>query len=663
MSFPSDFLDELRARLSLSGVVGRRVKLIRRGREFTGLCPFHNEKTPSFTVSDDKAFFHCFGCGEHGDIISFVQKTEGLSFLESVERLASEAGLSMPQQTPEAAAREKKRAGLIDVMSAAARWYQGRLRAKDGQEARHYLTSRGLSADTVEAFGLGYAPNQRGALTQALKAEGIGINQLLEGGLIKQPEEGGATRDFFFDRIIFPIKDRRGRIIAFGGRALGDSPAKYINSPDTPLFQKGRVLFNLDGARLAAQNKREILVTEGYMDVIALSQAGFPGAVAPLGTAVTEAQIEELWRLAAEPIMCLDGDRAGRQAAFRAADRALGLLRPGCSLQFTWLPQGEDPDSLIQGQGAGAMRALLEQARPLVDILWEKEVTGRPADTPERRAALRKALRQSVQSIPDPELKADYQREMMRRFGERFDRSGGSSQGSGQFKPHRPGQRPAWRGTDRGIDRGVGRGDLSPSAFSKAPYQAAAARLRRRQEQVLLAGLVNHPGLLVQMAEDLATVLFGSTDLDRLAAGMLNFAADQADKPSDTSNPMRNPQHLVDQKFDRDLDRETLRCHLSDQGFESTLQGLTNADVYTHGEFARPGASMEAARLGLLHLLSVMRERGEAAEARSERLEFESDMTEANLARMQAKQKISQESQTHRQDMDRYEAVKQSEPN
>ncbi|MFQ5467471.1 MAG: DNA primase [Kiloniellaceae bacterium] len=300
MSLGPEFLDELRARVPLADLVGRRVKLTRRGREHVGLCPFHNEKTPSFTVSEDKGFFHCFGCGAHGDGVGFVMRTEGLSFPEAVERLAGEAGLAVPTppRGPRAAAR--RRASREETVEAAAKWFEAQLSAPGGAAVRAYLETRGVDGETAAAFRLGHAPDRRGALRAALNAQGIGDDRLIEAGLIKAPEGGGAARDYFFNRLIFPITDRRGRVIAFGGRALGDSPAKYLNSPDTPLFHKGRVLYNLARARQGVADGGELIVAEGYMDVIALTQAGFPAAVAPLGTALTPEQIAEAERRAQE---------------------------------------------------------------------------------------------------------------------------------------------------------------------------------------------------------------------------------------------------------------------------------------------------------------------------------------------------------------------------
>ena len=319
MAFPPGFLDDLRSRTSMAEVIGRRVKLTRRGREHVGLCPFHNEKTPSFTVSEDKGFYHCVGCGAHGDAISFVMNTEGLEFPEAVERLATAAGLAVPRESVESRESRDRREQLLAAVEAATEWYEAQLAAVGGAEARCYLERRGLSPATVRAFRLGYAPPERGALRRALSARGFGDSLLAEAGLIKLPEaaEQGESpeaepRDYLFNRVVFPITDTRERVIAFGGRTLGESRAKYLNSPDGPLFHKGHLLYNLPKARTAARSSGELLLVEGYMDVIALAEAGFPAAVAPLGTALTEEQIGLAWRFAAEPVLCLDGDEIGR---------------------------------------------------------------------------------------------------------------------------------------------------------------------------------------------------------------------------------------------------------------------------------------------------------------------------------------------------------------
>lgn len=381
MAFPPQFLDELRARLPVSEVVGRKVRLVRKGREHSGLCPFHNEKTPSFTVNDEKAFYHCFGCGQHGDVITFVMETEGLSFPEAVERLASQAGLQVPQSSPEERERAKVRNTLYDVVEQVCAWYEDNLRQTGGREALDYLRGRGFTEETIRTFRLGYSPDGRGRLLQAMEAKGIRKDQLVEAGLIKLPEGGGDPRDYFFNRVMFPISDGRGRVIAFGGRILGDGQPKYLNSPETPLFHKGRNLYNFAMAREASRDLGTVIVAEGYTDVIALAQAGLPNAVAPLGTAVTEEQIGLLWRVADEPVLCFDGDTAGERAALRAAERALPLLKPGKTLRFMGLPAGEDPDSLVQSRGADGFRHIMGSARQLADVIWQTKSSASPHDT------------------------------------------------------------------------------------------------------------------------------------------------------------------------------------------------------------------------------------------------------------------------------------------
>jgi len=641
MAFPPEFLDELRNRITTSEVVGKRVKLVKKGREFSGLCPFHNEKTPSFTVNDDKGFYHCFGCGAHGSAIDFVMNTEGLSFPETVERLAGLAGMEVPQERPEDRERAQKRAGLIDVLEAACAWFEEQLRSEAGKEARDYLERRGLAPQTVKAFRLGFAPRQRGVLAKALRARGITIDQLLEAGLVKRGEEGpDDLRDYFFHRVIFPITDRRGRVIAFGGRTLGESKAKYLNSPDTPLFHKGRVLYNLARARKAAHDTGELLVTEGYMDVIALAEGGFPAAVAPLGTALTEEQIGELWRLTAEPTLCFDGDAAGQRAAFRAAQRALPLLKPGKSLLFALLPPGEDPDSLLRGQGPQAVRSLLEQAQPLADVIWRQATEGRPADTPERRAAIRAELRDLTRTIRDPELREDYRQEMERRFEVVFGYAGQNQGrgGGGQAGPGRAGGRSG---------RFAGRGGRGGRRWGAPldPLEALPIRRRRpddllrpeRTEQLLLATLINHNSLLIEFVEDLVGIDFVSPDLNDLRQALIDCMARNAE-----------------------LDTEGVKCHLSKQGFSGLLAALLAPEVYVHGRFARPDASAEVARQSVLHILGVLRDRQSGMQRAEEARALAAEMTAEQLKRVQARQKLQLEEEGHKVDLDRFEAMLQT---
>ena len=404
MAFPPAFLEELRARLPLSEVVGKRLRLVRAGREFQAPCPFHNEKTPSFTVNDAKGFFHCFGCGAHGDVIGFTMRHDHLTFPEAVETLAAQAGLPVPRTAPEERQRYERQKSLHEVVEAAARWFEAQLRQPAGAAALAYLRRRGLDDAALATFRLGYAPPDGGGLRTALEREGFAVKDMLEAGLVKQPADGGrAPFGFFRHRVMFPVADRRGRIVAFGGRLIDGEGPKYINTGETPLFHKGQLLYGLSRARQAAAEGQPVIVVEGYMDVIALVRAGYAGAVAPLGTAMTETQIETAWKLYPGrerfPVLCFDGDNAGKRAAFRAVERVLPLLRPDQSVRVAFLPTGEDPDSLIRAKGAAAFEAVLAAARSLVDVLWEMETEGRAFETPEAKAGLEAALNARVDAI------------------------------------------------------------------------------------------------------------------------------------------------------------------------------------------------------------------------------------------------------------------------
>ena len=520
MAFPPGFLDELRARVSLSDIVGRKVALKRRsGAEYAGLCPFHNEKTPSFTVNDKKGFFHCFGCGEHGDAVGFVMKTEGLSFPESVEKLAREAGLPVPRATPFERERAERVSSLQQVVEMAARWFQKQLRLPAGRQGLDYLRGRGLDDETIDDFRLGFAPDSRDGLLAALKREGVPVDKIVEAGLAVQPDDGNREPyDRFRGRVTFTINDRRGRAIAFGGRVMGAGEPKYLNSPETPLFHKGANLYCLDRARVAATRDQPVIVAEGYMDVIALHGAGFTGAVAPLGTALTEGQLGELWKLADEPYLCVDGDNAGRRAAQRGADRALPLLRPGKSLRFVALPAGEDPDSLIRGRGPEAIRRVLELARPLADLVWDMETESKALDTPERRASLQSALRQRVDQIADPIVRRYYGQEMW----DRLQRS-------------REARQPAWRPGMPPPARPRGQRPSRSRGFPAEVPAAAGAEARRaaldldgtsRQVQVLLGALVERPALLHVLAEEAGRLPTDRhPELARLQRGLLDALA------------------------------------------------------------------------------------------------------------------------------------------
>jgi DNA primase len=558
MAFPPYFLEELRRRLSLANTVSRRVKLQRRGREFVGLCPFHKEKTPSFSVVEEKGFYHCFGCGAHGDVISFTMQTGNQSFPEAVETLAREAGLEVPEATPEERERAQRRTTLRGALDAAAHWFEEQLHGAAGREALAYLGKRGLDVDTVRRFRLGFAPDRRSALKQAL-GKTFPEPLLIEAGLLRKPtaesEEGGLeSYDYFRGRVIFPIADRGGRIIAFGGRTLGEGQPKYLNSPDTPLFEKGRVLYGWAQARAAAGGAGPVIVVEGYMDVIALQRAGFVGAVAPLGTALTERQIEELWRIAPEPILCFDGDAAGLRAAGRAADRALPLLKPGYTLRLATLPEGEDPDTLVLRHGVQAMREILDRARPLAEFLWTLESHAGPLDTPERRAALERRLEDRAKQIADRGVHTHYLRFFREKTFEIFR--------GPRFRPRAaPGRgRPPWQ---------------KPSPPPVEPPPQSPAALARRQEEVILAIFLNHPHLLGEGAEELAQLEFSAGDLDRLCREILHVHS-----------------------LRPDLDADALQLHLLGQGYAATVTSLLAPQVLNHASFARREAEPEVARVG-----------------------------------------------------------------
>ncbi|MFC3528230.1 DNA primase [Paracoccus mangrovi] len=414
MSLPPQFLDEIRARVPLSRVIGRKVVWdLRRSNQAKGdwwaPCPFHGEKTASFHVDDQKGFYYCFGCHAKGDALTFLREAEGMGFIEAVELLASEAGLQMPERDPRATERADRRTLLVEVMEQATRWFRLQLQSGAAADARAYLVRRGLDEAACEQFGIGFAPDQRQGLFNALRGKGVDPALIVEAGLAAKPDDGGAPFDRFRGRIIFPIRDGRGRCIAFGGRAMDpNARAKYLNSPETPLFDKGRNLYNVGPARAAVAKGKPLIVAEGYMDVIALVRAGFEGAVAPLGTAITEDQLRLMWRVSPEPVIALDGDTAGLRAAMRLIDLALPMTAPGQALRFAFLPEGQDPDDLIRAKGAGAMSAILDEARPLVDLLWRRETEGRVFDSPERRAALDKALGDAIAKIADKDTRDHY---------------------------------------------------------------------------------------------------------------------------------------------------------------------------------------------------------------------------------------------------------------
>ena len=570
MSFSNRFLDELRNRTSLVDLVGRKVNLHQRGREHTGLCPFHKEKTPSFTVNEEKGFFHCFGCGQHGDAISFVIETENLTFPEAVERLANHAGMEVPRSTPEEVQREKRRGSLLDAVAAATKWYQQRLHGPEGKIALNYFKNRGLDSETIRDFRLGYAPplrrNEPSRLAADLRKAGFEDATLLEVGLLTAPDDGRAPYDFFRNRVMFPIADQRDQVIAFGGRILNKGEPKYLNSRDTPLFDKRRTLYNYFRARQTNHDQREVIVAEGYMDVIALSRGGFPAAVAPLGTAVTDEQIEALWKLVEEPVLCFDGDNAGQRAAKRAAERALPLLKPGKSIRFAFLPEGQDPDSLISEQGPAALRTILNATQPLAEVVWDIERQASPTDTPERMAGLKSRLRQQASRIADPTVREQYRS----LFDERTTPQ--------QISPARPGRgHRLWR---RPIE-------------SRPRTNLAAAASSTLWQRILLAALINHPALIDEFGEQLIDVSLDA-NLDKLRVELHVILA---------SNP--------------DLDGQVLQRHLIGSGFADILAHVLDQKVMESCAFTHPNALLVSAREGVAQILSQFQHHRQLADHRA----------------------------------------------
>lgn len=448
MRFPESFLTELKSRVRLSDVVGRKVKLRKQGRDFVGLSPFSNEKTPSFHVHDDRGFYKCFSTQKAGDAITFLMETERLTFAEAVSRLAESVGLPLPSDDPAEQARYARRASLQDWVERACQFFEDQLRGPQGGAARAYLESRGFRKDAWDRHRLGFAPDAWRALSDHLTKQGASLDELVEAGLLVRPDEDadGAERsksrtpwDRFRNRVIFPIADPSGRIIAFGARTLDpDGKPKYLNSSDSVLFHKGRTLYRYKAAREALAGLKEgplsrgLIVTEGYVDAIALAEAGIATAVAPLGTALTEEQLDLIWRAGPEPILCFDGDRAGQGAASRALDRALPMISAGRTLYFVLLEDGADPDDVLRKDGPLKMRSLLERAKPLVDVLWERELQREPLDTPERRAALEARLDAAVATIKDAAVRKAYQREVRDRIYWRFRSGGGPQKGARQ---------------------------------------------------------------------------------------------------------------------------------------------------------------------------------------------------------------------------------------
>ena len=580
MSLSPAFLDELRARTLLSAVVSPSVKLIRAGREWKACCPFHNEKTPSFTINDEKGFYHCFGCGAHGDAIRFLTDARGLPFMDAVKELAGKAGLEVPAPDPQARERAERTSTLTDVMASCQKWFAEQLAGIEGAAAREYLSRRGIGPATVTRFGIGLATEGRNKLKAALSS--LGEDKLVETGMLIKNDEG-ETYDRFRGRIMIPIRDARGRVIAFGGRILGAGEPKYLNSPDTPLFDKGRTLYNLDLASPATRSTKRLIVVEGYMDVIALDRAGIAEVVAPNGTAVTEHQLERMWRLDPNPILCFDGDSAGQKAAIRAATRALPHLGPERTLRFVELPAGQDPDDVVNNGGHDALEALLSQPEPLVDRLWRHELQAQPLTTPEARAGLRQRLIEHSQAIGDQALARLYRDEWLRRFHDEVTPARPPFQPRQSFRTNRRGGR--W---------------VPPEPPTGAAARAIATTgIDRTMARALVLGFVNFPEALEHHCEQLASLPIGEAALARIRDRLVD-AADSGEM----------------------LDRETLATLLRASGAAADLEKArrpgTMAFSFTRSETAPDRAVRDLGTA--IDALMADGEIGAALKAATERL-------------------------------------------
>lgn len=592
MRFSNSFLDEIRDRVNISDVIGRRVSWDKKKTntpkgDYWACCPFHGEKSPSFHCEDRKGRYHCFGCGVSGDHFRFLTDLEGLSFPEAVQQIADMAGIAMPQPDPQAEKRERERTSLQDVMEMATLFFQDQLQTALGARARAYLRDRGLTGRTIETFRLGYAPDSRNALKEHLAGKGVSREQMEACGLVVH-ENVPVSYDRFRDRIMFPILSSREKVIAFGGRAMAaDAVAKYLNSNETELFHKGNVLYNFARARRASQAAGgTVIAVEGYMDVIALYQAGVENAVAPLGTALTESQLDLLWKMSPQPVLCFDGDGAGIRAANRAADLALPHIKPDRSVSFALLPDGKDPDDLVRLEGRAPFDRVLSEAKPLAAMIWSRETSSVTFDTPEKRAQLESRLRQIVAVIGDEAVRRFYQQDMRDRlngfFQPRFQSSG--SQG-GNFR--RDGGQGAGRGFQRNTSGRGGAMAAPASSISDRLTQSGLVKGHQTKpslrESVLAITIVNHPELLLEEYDEIAAIDYENRDLQRLWSTVLTFAAESA----------------------ADISRAGLIERLSQQGFEVLLktmdQQVRNARLWT----ATEQAAMEDAREGYVQALSL----------------------------------------------------------
>ena len=548
MVVPPEFIEDLRQRIPLSDIIGKRVKLVRKGRRHSGLCPFHSEKTPSFSVVDDQGFYHCFGCGAHGDAISFLRETDGLDFMEAVERLAGMAGLAVPRSAPEDPDKQRQRKAALDILEETTRFFQAALTRDDGAQAARYLQGRGLGEAALSTYRLGYAP--RSGLRTALSARGFSDDDMLAAGVVRRSDRDGALYDYFRDRVIFPIEDRQGRVIAFGARALGDAQPKYLNSGEGPTFSKKQVLYGWVQAREGMRRKLPLVVAEGYMDVIAIQQSGVATAVAPLGTALTEEQIGHLWKLNDDPILCFDGDAAGQRAQMRALERLLPLLEPGRSARLAMLPEGKDPDDVLRSDGSDGLLKVLAMARSLVDSLWTGLSAQHDLRQPEQRAEFWQQIRGMVRQI-------------------------GHNQVRGAFADDIEARIAAMRTASRGDARNFG-------AMQRPRVRRPAAGAIHRH-RAICALIVTHPELVSEQFEQLLSIDSGDPALERLKKAAIDAV-------------IRDP----------DLDAAALRYHLNGLNFIDELSVLEGEELKARMPFDPVALSSEEAGNQVLELLQLV---------------------------------------------------------
>ena len=611
MRFTDQFMDEIRARIPVSTVVGRAVQWDRKktnaGRgDYWACCPFHHEKTPSFHADDRQGRYYCFGCKASGDIFRFLTEKQGLPFPEAVEQLASEAGLELPKQTEQDVKRQEQRASLYDIMQLAQDFFQQQLQTAEGAAARGYLTDRHLTTGIQQQFQVGYAPSERYALKTFLASHNIPTEQMAAAGLVVTGEDIAVPYDRFRDRIMFPICDPRGRVIAFGGRAMNaDVPAKYLNSPETDLFHKSSVLYNLDKARQSAYDASAIIAVEGYMDVIAMARAGLSNSVAPLGTALTEQQMHMMWRIAPEPTLCFDGDKAGINAAYRALDTALPLLKPGHSLRFALLPDGLDPDDLLNTQGPTALKETIDAALPLSEVLWQRALERNDRSTPERRAQFDSEIETSIGQIQDAKVREHYRTSLRQRMRDLWQKSGSK----------RPLRKNFSKGSFFRRNTPLWQQQTPPSRELLALTRTGSKTHSHESREYQIVNLIlNHPALLDDVDEEFSELDFFSSDLDRLRKAIIDVAA-----------------------LNEGLDKTALRDHLTNRGLGVLLEKTDKQAQRLNSWFSEADAALDDAMTGFTHMIALHRKTVtlERQLKEAERVLAE-DPTEENLTNLNA---------------------------